>query len=394
MLGKIKKKILGKNFYKLRSKYLLEKIFGDLYIQTKRKFKFFKKSLFFKNHNLNKTIEGQKLVKNEKGFLIDLTIDNYLSYHLRPKLSDDFKLESTCEIQEKFAIIIQGPIQENFNFLKNSLEIYKKIFKKAYIIISTWENEDPKIINKLKNSNTHIIFNKEIEKSKYNINQQIISTNAALNYARENNIKYCLKTRADIRICNNNLEAFLISLLKTFAVKKNNLINSRIIVPSLNTYKFRLYSLADIVMFGETNDLIHYFDSEDYNSGLKKLGLSETNWLINDTPLIPEVFLCSRLINKIEGHITWDLDNWWRCLRDYFCIIDNSSLDLFWIKYSWEIEYRYSRTYSKKSSRTVEFKDWISLYNYSAHNWHLFSNEHERYKEFRNKLKGTNIFID
>ena len=39
MLGKIKKKILGKNFYKLRSKYLLEKIFGDLYIQTKRKFK-------------------------------------------------------------------------------------------------------------------------------------------------------------------------------------------------------------------------------------------------------------------------------------------------------------------------------------------------------------------
>ena len=161
------------------------------------------------------------MVKNEKGFLIDLTIDNYLSYHLRPKLSDDFKLESTCEIQEKFAIIIQGPIQENFNFLKNSLEIYKKIFKKAYIIISTWENEDPKIINKLKNSNTHIIFNKEIEKSKYNINQQIISTNAALNYARENNIKYCLKTRADIRICNNNLEAFLISLLKTFAVKKN-----------------------------------------------------------------------------------------------------------------------------------------------------------------------------
>ena len=29
--------------------------------------------------------------------------------------------------------------------------------------------------------------------------------------------------------------------------------------------------------------------------------------------------------------ISWNLDSWWKSLKDYFCIIDNSSLDYFGI---------------------------------------------------------------
>ena len=73
---------------------------------------------------------------------------------MRPKLAENFNLESTCKINEKIAIIIQGPIKEKFNFLKNTLDIYKKIFKNSLIIISTWENENIDLINSLKNENT------------------------------------------------------------------------------------------------------------------------------------------------------------------------------------------------------------------------------------------------
>jgi len=395
MLKKIKKSLLGENYHQFRSKNILKKIFGDAYIEKQRRWKYFIKKFNFIKIKLDKKTAGQSLIKNEKGFLIDLTLNNYLTYHLRPKLSQDFDLESTCEISEKFAVIIQGPIKENSDFLKHTLKIYKKIFKNSLIIVSTWEDENKELIEELHDENIHIILSddKEIKKSRSNVNKQIISTNVALNFAKTQNVKYCLKTRTDQRIYNNNLETFLISLLKTFPVKENKLIKSRILVPPMGTFKFFLYHLTDLMMFGETQDLINYWDKESYDVGLKKMGLNEKKFFINDTPLCPETFLCSRFIGKIEDNVIWDLENWWRCLRDYFCIIDNSSLDSLWFKYEWEVEYRYLKTYSDKTSRTVNFHEWLSLYNNSKNNWHLYSNEHEKFEEFNDSYRGTNLFL-
>ena len=395
MFKKIKKKLLGENHHKFRSKNILKKIFGDTYINNQRKWKYFIKKFNFLKTKLDKKTAGQSLVKNESGFLLDLTFNNYLTYHLRPKFSKDFNLESTCEISEKFAVIIQGPIEENANFLKNTMKIYKKIFKNSLIIISTWESEKKELIKELQDENVHIILNNDgvIKKSRSNINKQIISTNVALNFAKKQNIKYCLKTRTDHRVYNNNLETFLISLIKTFPVKENKLIKSRILIPPMGTFKFFLYHLTDLMMFGETEDLINYWDKESYDIGLKKMGLNEKNYFINDTPLCPETFLCSRFIGKIENNITWDLENWWRCLRDYFCIIDNSSLDSLWFKYEWEVEYRYLKTYSDKITRTVNFHEWLSLYNNSKNNWHHYSKEHEKFEEFNGSYRGKNLFL-
>ena len=395
MFKKIKKSLLGENYHQFRSKNILKKIFGEAYIEKQRRWKYFIKKFNFIKTKLDKKTAGQSLIKNEKGFLIDLTLNNYLTYHLRPKLSQDFDLESTCEISEKFAVIIQGPIKENSDFLKHTLKIYKKIFKNSLIIVSTWEDENKELIEELHGENIHIILSddKEIKKSRSNINKQIISTNVALNFAKTQNVKYCLKTRTDQRIYNNNLETFLISLLKTFPVKENKLIKSRILVPPMGTFKFFLYHLTDLMMFGETQDLINYWDKESYDLGLKKMGLNEKKFFINDTPLCPETFLCSRFIGKIEDNVVWDLENWWRCLRDYFCIIDNSSLDSLWFKYEWEVEYRYLKTYSDKISRTIDFHEWLSLYNNCKNNWHLYSNEHEKFEEFNDSYRGTNLFL-
>lgn len=388
-IKKFLKDKLGKNYRKLRLKYILYKIFGNFYLSLRNWIKkFYNKFDFFKN-NLNKKIEHQSIIDKESGFIIDNTKNNYLTYHLRPKKAEDFNLESTCKIDEKIAIIIQGPIQEKFDFLKNTLEIYKKIFKNSIIIISTWKSEDIEKINTLKDENIYILFNDEPEKSQSNIDHQIFSTNIALKFAMNHNAKYSIKTRADVRINKSNLETFFISLIKTFPVKSNSLIKSRIVVPSLITFKFRIFSLSDIVMFGETNDLLQYFDLELFRDGLKKFDLNEKELLKNETPVVAEIFLCARFMNKLDNSINWNLESWWDSLKNYFCIIDNSSLDLFWHKYDWNYEYRYIRTYSDKFARAIDFQDWLSLYNNSENNWRKSSDEHEKYDEF---LKLKNIF--
>ena len=388
-IKKFLKDKLGKNYNKLRLKYILYKIFGNFYLSLRNSIKkFCNKFDFFKN-NLNKKIEHQSIIDKESGFIIDNTKNNFLTYHLRPKKAEDFNLESTCKIDEKIAIIIQGPIQEKIDFLKNTLEIYKKIFKNSIIIISTWKSEDIEKINTLKDENIYILFNDEPEKSQSNIDHQIFSTNIALKFAMNHNAKYSIKTRADVRINKSNLETFFISLIKTFPVKSNSLIKSRIVVPSLITFKFRIFSLSDIVMFGETNDLLQYFDLELFRDGLKKFDLNEKKLLKNETPVVAEIFLCARFMNKLDNSINWNLESWWDSLKNYFCIIDNSSLDLFWHKYDWNYEYRYIRTYSDKFARAIDFQDWLSLYNNSENNWRKSSDEHEKYDEF---LKLKNIF--
>ena len=388
-IKKFLKDKLGKNYHKLRLKYILYKIFGNFYLSLRNWIKKFYTKFDFLKNNLNKKIEHQSIIDKESGFIIDNTKNNYLTYHLRPKKAEDFNLESTCKIDEKIAVIIQGPIQEKFDFLKNTLEIYKKIFKNSIIIISTWKSEDIEKINTLKDKDIYILFNDEPEKSQSNIDHQIFSTNMALKLAINHNAKYSIKTRADVRLNKSNLETFFISLIKTFPVKSNSLIKSRIVVPSLITFKFRIFSLSDIVMFGETNDLLQYFDLELFRDGLKKFDLNEKKLLKNETPVVAEIFLCARFMNKLDNSINWNLENWWDSLKNYFCIIDNSSLDLFWYKYDWNYEYRYIRTYSDKFARAIDFQDWLSLYNNSENNWRKSSDEHEKYDEF---LKLKNIF--
>jgi len=385
------KKKLGSNYRKFRLKNILIKIFGKYFLNTREKFKKYISRFDFIKIKLNKKIDHQSIVKKENGILLDLTKNNYLTFHLRPKNSEDFYLESTNKNKEKFAIIIQGPIGKKFSFLKDTINIYKKIFKNTVIIISTWKSENINLINSLKEENVFILFSEEPDKSLYNVDHQIISTNVALKLAREKGALYSIKTRTDTRLYKNNLENFLIALFKTFPVKENNIIKSRIIVPSLVTFKFRIYSLSDIVMIGNTDDLLEYFDLCSFEESIKKMQISKNNLLKNETPVVAEIFLCARLLMKINKDLKWNLDDWWSSLKNYFCIIDNSSLDLLWHKYDWQYEYRFLRTYSNSFSRAVDFQDWLSLYQNLNNEWNLASNEHERYNESRQLI---NIFRD
>ena len=363
-----------------RLKFLLKKIFGKNYKFIKNyQLRIF--DLF--SFNLTKKIGNQSLVKKEKGFIVGATFNNYFTFHLRPKKSDDFRLLSSENLDKKIGIIIQGNIGKNFKFLKETLNIYEKIFPNILIIISTWNSENQKKILELEKKNLKIIFNDEPKTlSPGNSDFQLTSTFNALILAKKEGAEFCLKQRSDLRINKNNIFSYLISLIENFPVKDNKKeIKGRIISTSLNTLKYRLYSLSDFILFGYTADLLIYFDNLNYQESLKEYNFGQAPSFIEGTPVEAEILLCARYIKKIESEVKWDLDSWWKSLKDYFCIIDSSSLDLFWKKYDYKFEHRFYRNYSNQISRGLEYSDWLSLYYNKNVGWKKYFDDHERFDE-------------
>ncbi len=344
--------------------------------------------------NLSKKTKGASIVSNEKGFIISFIKNNFLTFHLRPKSSKNFENISTfVPPDKKFAIIIQGNIGEYFPFLLESVNIYKKIFPNTLIIVSTWEDEDNSKINELKKFVHHVVINKKPKEPAYgNINFQIISTYAGLKIAEANGVEFCLKTRADCRMHKTDILPFLEGLIDQFPIHNKNVCNSRIIASSVNTCKYKVYGITDILLFGRTIDLLIYFDKTLFDKSLEQFGFGKFPSTINSTPVVAETFLCARYLKSIGIDLEWSLEHWWDCLRDYFCVVDSDSLDFFWYKSDWKYEKRFVRNYTHKSSRAVNFSDWFALLCNQNLKWKNI-NYMEKWEINENQEEDEDLFI-
>lgn len=320
-----------------------------------------KKSFFL---SASKKVHGKKIIKSEKGVLLDFSIDNYVSYTFRPKKSINSEFSSEVYDNSSTAIIIQGPLYGLENFVKETLLFYSKIFENVLIILSTWEDECKKeILNEFKDYENIKIIRNIKPKTAFNVDLQTLSTSEALNFAEEKNIKYCLKTRTDCRVYKKNSIFFLKNLLKNFPVDKNYIeFNERIISSSVDTRKYRVYGLSDILLFSTTKNLIKYFDKKDYKTSLIEMGLGSYPCLKNDIAVINEIFLCARYLKMNNLEINWSLDDWWNKCRHLFCVVDANSIDFFWYKYEWKYEQRFSTNYTSDFEQSMQYSDWLNLY--------------------------------
>ena len=149
----------------------------------------------------SKKIHGKKIVNSEKGILLDLSVDNYVSYTFRPKKHNNLKTNNEVYDNSSTAIIVQGPLYGFEKYVRETLLLYSRIFSNVMIILSTWKDEcNIDFQNEFKNyKNIKLLLN-EKPKNSDNIDLQILSTFAALKFIDERGIKYCLKTRTDCRI--------------------------------------------------------------------------------------------------------------------------------------------------------------------------------------------------
>ncbi len=363
-----------KNFLKKKFPKLVKKLI--ILRDSSKLMRYLKNFLFI---NLKKNIHGKKIISKEKGFLFDFTLDNFVSYTLRPKTSSNIIIEEQIYSNEDTAIIIQGNLDGLEDFVKETIEIYLKLFHNTVIILSTWDTDiNQNFYNHYKDK-IKIIVNKKPNNILHSTDLQTISTSSAVQLAKDLNLKYCLKSRTDCRIYKKNAITFLKNQINSFPINSDySFLKSRIISCSIDTRKYRIYGLSDIMLFGSTENIEKYFFDESFEDGLEKYKFGKYPSLINDTAVIHEIFLCARFLTYSNIEINWSLEDWWDKCRNIFCVVDPSTIDFFWFKFHWKFEQRFLSNYTTDFSQSLQFSDWLNLYN--DKNFKFDVNKKEKWK--------------
>lgn len=281
-------------------------------------------------------------------------LSRFRTWHERPAYAKNVSPALQSLEGRDVAIVIQGKVVEKRSFTLETVAIYRKLYPQSQVILSTWNSTKLETVHRARALGATVLLTDEPTSTSGNANVdlQILSTVQGLTEARRLGVKYGLKTRTDQRIYNPMALDLMKGLLASFAPKIERSDHSqlmRVLVTDLGTFKFRLYSMSDFFHFGLLEDLEKIWNLEAIRK-LSGVGLSSP----------PEVFLCSHFIESIGRGRSNSLQDWWTFVRDNLIVIDASSLDLFWPKYS-SREYRWRQYDGPKTHNQFSFADWMSL---------------------------------
>ena len=117
------------------------------------------------------------------------------------------------------------------------------------------------------------------------------------------------------------------------------------------------------MLFGSIENIDKYFENESFEMAIEKYNFGKYPSVINETPVVHEIFLCARFLKNCNIEIDWTLSDWWNKCRDIFCVVDPSTIDLFWFKFHWKFEQRFITNYTSNFTQSLQFSDWLNLYN-------------------------------
>jgi hypothetical protein len=169
----------------------------------------------------------------------------------------------------QIGIVIQGPIHKRTTF--NFCKFVRVVYPGAIVVLSTWDNEDVSDFKVFVDENFQIIQSRKPEfPGPSNINMQIVSSRAGVELLEKLGCSHILKTRTDIFLTSAQFINYLI-----WAHGKGR--SNAIVFSSFNSFLFRLFSVSDQVMFGNTVDIARFW---------------KLNLVSNESSItIPEVYL-------------------------------------------------------------------------------------------------------
>lgn len=290
----------------------------------------------------------------------------YATYHYRPKFASTVNTKSdSIKGQKPLAIIIQGPIIHENDFTLETVKIYKRHFLGASIILSTWEDEPPTIIQQIEDAGIMVVLNQKPAYSGVgNINLQITSTRSGMLAALNGGAEYVLKTRTDQRMYAPNLTEFFYNLTEIFPLNDHwPRQKKRIVGCSSNTFKYRMYGLSDMLIYGHIDDMMLYWNISLDNRVFNKEQTIRAGTSLRNFALwcVCEVYLTTEFLMKIGRELQWTLQDSWSAFSENFCVIDKEQLDLYWPKYS-HSEYRWLGYGEDIRMQELSFKEWLNLY--------------------------------
>ncbi len=302
------------------------------------------------------------------------TNNEFCAYDLRPKYAEDFvNIPIDNEKLPLYAVVIQGPICKEEQFTLETIKFYRKIFRYGIIIVSTWENEDKKILKKMESEGAVIVTSKAPSVTGIqNVNFQFVSSYAGIEKANQMGCKYVLKTRSDQRIYRNNSFEMLYSLVKSFPCTKN--IQKERIICFGDRASSLLWSMdcSDFILFGHIQDMLDFynvpldtrFKTRDEVFGKDWGGAELTRKLIAKRELRAENFIVSRYLKHKGYNLDYSIHEYWEIIQDLFICISELDLNLYWCKYS----FRY-RNHLRSGHTITDNKYRASTYNIDFFNW-------------------------
>lgn len=295
---------------------------------------------------------------------IEINVNNHdiIFYDKKPlKYSNYFALQNNFINDKNLTIVMQGPIKYDNNFTVETIKLYNRIFKNCPIIVSTWDTEDKKVLEELKKLGCIVLSNSKPDVVDFaNVNYQIKSTQLGLKEAYKIGSEYVIKTRTDQRMYETHIPEFLFNILKVFPLNENiRNQKERLVTLSLNTFKYRLYDISDMFLFGHIDDVIKFWDVA-YE---KRTVLPDFSNLVEYSMLeLSEIGFTIEYLKKLGENLNFTLKNSWEMYAKYFCVIDTTSVGLIWPKYTNEI-FRWRNFYGKNILlEELTFKEWLNLY--------------------------------
>ncbi len=310
-------------------------------------------------------------------------------------------------------ILIQGPYFEFNEYNSNrNINILKKNFPDAKILISTWKNQNKfeldikdKIIY---NEDPGSVNDNHVGSSTIgsNILRQVISVKNGLN---EIDTKYTLKIRSDCYFDSNKI--LKLNLEKYKYNEKFKIFNERIITSSIGSLNQRnsniLYNYSDWFNLGLTSDLKKIWnhtkiDDDDINYftrfSSKKKNIYGKHW---DLKFTAEQFIYFKSISRfIENKILHahdfsksKLDTAENYLVNNYFMVDPDNIDFIFPKYDPKINHNLEKNQTNLRSKELLYlsynqKDWLNLYNKSKKYFHFFYDLKKNYFLFKFKVKN------
>lgn len=286
------------------------------------------------------------------------------TFHRRPKAGAlEPSFEQPFDTSET-AIVIQGPIELRSNFTLETIRHYRQAFPSSPLFVSTWDSEPVDVLQVLRDPNVHIVLSADIsDPGPSNVNRQITTTMAGIKAAGAVSARWVWKTRTDQRAYSPFAVPLLQEVIRAFPPSEScPPVEGRLLVPSHNTFRNRLYGASDQMQYGCVADLERYWSGEIQatETGTERPPSSGVT-ARDQTPGSPETLLNSRYLSRSGWNLRNTIQDSVRALASVYCVVDASSIDLFWPKYTRK-EYRW-RTYGGHSTfEEVSFAEWVALY--------------------------------
>ena len=294
----------------------------------------------------------------------------FFTFQTRPMYASEiwYDPRETIRDYSEYAIVMQGPIRKVNNFTLETLKIYKKYFKNALIILSTWEGEDAYTIEGARAIGVEVILNEvPAIPGHLNINMQGTTAMAGLRFAAMQKKKYALKTRTDQRIYNNKSFTYMTNLLKVFPITASGLQQTGRII-ALNAYDYntkpKLYHVCNNFIFGHTEDVLLYFGAAHISMNPPGMEFLKKDY--PETPFTAEIYWFTEFLKRVGHTLECTLEDYEQALATHCILVDPRLLGWYWHKYKRFFEFQLmNMSYRDKSD--LGFVEWFNLYSHYTH---------------------------